>query len=161
MLQIKIESAVANGAPAWTWAVPLIVGIIALAGVIATAIVAYLNTKRQLRSAHTLKIAEMRQAWINDLRNTMALFHSYGTSPDIDHRNRREFYETGTKIELMMNPLDEDYEPLIEAVNRYLDAATQDERFEINDIYVEICQRILKREWAVLKGGVMPWDISP
>ncbi|MBY3500204.1 hypothetical protein [Rhizobium laguerreae] len=148
----------ASGAPAWTWAVPLIVGIIALAGVVATAMVAYLNTKRQLRSAHTLKIAEMRQGWINDLRNTMALFHSYGTSPDIDHRNRREFYETGTKIELMMNPLDEDFEALQAVINQFLEASTQDERFDVNDEYVKICQGILKREWTALKHGVMPWN---
>jgi hypothetical protein len=45
----------------------------------------------------------------------MASFQSFGVSPDIDHRKRREFYEAGTKLELMMNPLDEDYDILIKS----------------------------------------------
>lgn len=155
-----VAETVGVSAPVWTWAVPLIVGVIALAGVIATAAVAYLNTRRQLRSAHTLKIAEMRQSWINELRDTMASFHSYGTSPDIDHHNKREFYETGTKIELMMNPLDEDFDALRHSIEKYIEASTQEERFDANDEYVAICQRILKREWTVLRDDVMPWRIG-
>jgi hypothetical protein len=148
---------IGDTAPTWTWAVPLIVGVIALTGVIATAVVSYQNTKRQLRSAHILKIAEMRQAWLNDLRNTMALCHSYGISPEIDPHTKREFYETGTKIELMMNPLDVDFEVLRKAIYKFQDASTQDERFAVDEEYVAICQRILKREWTALQREVTPW----
>ncbi|MBB2709638.1 hypothetical protein N2597_08175 [Rhizobium sophoriradicis] len=92
-----VAETIGVSAPVWTWAVPLIVGVIALAGVIATAAVAYLNTRRQLRSAHTLKIAEMRQNWINELRDTMASFHSYGTSQISTTTTSESFMRRGRK----------------------------------------------------------------
>src|SRR3569623_1794580 len=99
-------------APAWAWAIPIIVGLFGFFGVGWTVLTAQRNIKKQLLSAHTLKIAEMRQAWINDLREAMATFQSYGVTPCVDHKNCREFYEAGTKIELMMNPNDPDYAEL-------------------------------------------------
>ena len=90
--------------PTWNWAVPLIASALALLGVTVTIIVQWRNFNKQLQSAHALKIAEMRQAWINDLRQAMATFQSYGVTPDMNHNEQREFYEAGTRIELLMNP---------------------------------------------------------
>jgi hypothetical protein len=137
----------------WTWLIPLIVSAIALGGVIATIIVQSVNFKRQLEAshkikqaelllAHQLKLAEMRQAWINRLRDALALFHSYAVTPNLDQREKREFYETGTQIQLYMNPSDPNYDALDDLLNGCLCG-----RPDIDQPYVELSQRILKREW--------------
>jgi hypothetical protein len=137
--------------PAWTWAVPLIAALVAFIGVMITVILQWRNFVKQIKSAHSLKIAEMRQAWINNLRDAMSKFQSYGVTPDLDHRAEREFYEHGTRIELMMNPKDPDYAELLECLYEFLPAKDIQDKFSANPHYVEVCQRILKREWEVLK----------
>ena len=140
--------------PTWNWAVPLIASALALLGVTVTIIVQWRNFNKQLQSAHALKIAEMRQAWINDLRQAMATFQSYGVTPDMNHNEQREFYEAGTRIELLMNPRDPDFEELHDAMYGFLGISGIDEKFAANPRYIQICQRILKREWEVLKAEV-------
>ena len=108
--------------PTWTWAVPLIAATIAFVGVAITILLQWRNFNRQLRSAHALKIAEMRQAWINTLRDAMSKFQSYGVTPSLNHAAEREFYEHGTRIELLMNPNDPDYQVLHDCLYRLLSA---------------------------------------
>ena len=98
-----------------------------------------------------MKIAEMRQAWINSLRDEMAKFQSYGITPNIESTNAREFYEHGTKIELLMNPNDPDFAELQKCMYSFLGACEASEKYSMNPAYIEICQRVLKREWEVLK----------
>ena len=93
----------------------------------------------------------MRQSWIYDMRDAMAKAQSYGVTPDLNHVGTREFYEYGTKIELFMNPNDEDYQKLQDCLYRFLSARNQDEKYSANPKYIEICQKILKREWDRLK----------
>ena len=95
--------------PTWAWAIPLIASSLALVGVSITIVIQWRNFNRQLRSAHALKIAEMRQAWINTLREAMVEFQSYGVTPGLNQHQQREWYAAGTKIELLMNPLDKDF----------------------------------------------------
>ena len=134
--------------------VPVISGV---AGVIAAVITSICMTKsaQKRRSFDSiLKISEFRQQWINDLRNAMAEFQSYGVMPNGDPTKRREFYRLGTKIELLMNPNDTDYGSLHALLEEFFDkaSATEDEKFEVDERYVAICQRILKREWNRLKS---------
>ena len=143
-----------NSAPTWTWAVPLIASIIALIGVSITIIVQWRNFNLQLKSAHTLKISEMRQAWINSLREAMASFQSHGVTPSLNHREQKEWYEAGTKIELLMNPSDPDYKELQDCMYAFFNAESVDDKFSANPKFVDVCQRILKREWEVLKSEV-------
>jgi hypothetical protein len=150
----KMNSGVLITAPAWAWAIPIIVGLFGLLGVAWTVIMTQRNMRRQLQSSHTLKIAEMRQAWINDLRNTMATFQSYGVTPNLDQKTCREFYETGTKIELMMNPTDPDYAELQRCLYRFLDSDGPREKYSSNPDFIDVGQRILKREWEVLKRDI-------
>ena len=138
----------------WTWAIPLIVASLALTGVTVTVVVQWRNFNRQLRSAHALKIAEMRQAWINDLRDAMATFHSYGVTPALDQHGTREWYEAGTRIELLMNSSDADYGELQDRMYAFLGAENVQDKYTANPLFVEVCQRILKREWEVLKTEV-------
>ncbi|ABD88186.1 hypothetical protein [Rhodopseudomonas palustris] len=151
-LEGKLQTVIS--APTWTWAIPLVASLLALAGVLITVALQWRSIDKQLKSAHALKIAEMRQAWINDLRQAMAAFQSYAGTPSIEHHMQREFYEYGTKIELFMNPGDEDFPDLQMCMHRYLDARSPEEKYAANLQYVGVCQRILKREWEVLKAEV-------
>jgi hypothetical protein len=101
----------------------------------------------------TLKVAEFRQQWINDLRNTMAEYQSYGILPGFDPSKERKFYELGTKIELLMNPNDRDFANLQGILYQFLESAEGDkiDKYQNNAEFVAICQGILKREWERLK----------
>lgn len=84
----------------------------------------------------------------------MSTFQSYGVAPTIEHHLQREFYECGTKIELFMNPSDPDFEELHRSMEIFLDARSQQEKYDANHNYIAVCQRVLKREWQVLKDEV-------
>lgn len=140
--------------PEWTWLLPLIVGFVALSGVIITAAVAIWNIRKQLDSAHNLKVAEMRHAWINNLRDAMATYQSYGVAPSVDQTTQREFYEKGTRIELFMDPEHPDYGELQRCMHEFGLARGTTERFDANPAYVAVCQRIIKREWERLEAEI-------
>ena len=135
----------------------LISGIGAIAAAIITSMCMIKNANKKRSFDSVLKIAEFRQQWINDLRNAMAEFQSYGALPENNPTRIRDFYLLGTKIELLMNPGDEDYEALHETLEAFYDAGnkSENEKFAIDERYVEICQKILKREWERLKKDLV------
>lgn len=136
--------------------VPVVSGITAVIAAIITSFCMTKSAKKRRSFDSILKISEFRQKWINDLRNTMAEFQSYAIMPNEDPTEKREFYKLGTKIELLMNRDDEDYKSLHDVLEEFFEkaSATRDEKFEVDEKYVEICQRILKREWKRLKDGL-------
>lgn len=103
-----------------------------------------------------LKIADFRQSWINNLRDEMAEFQSYGVQPGTDPTKERMFYKLGTKIELLMNPSDPDYPALQAQMYKFLSVADGDtvNKYSQNAEFIELCQRILKREWDRLKSDI-------
>jgi hypothetical protein len=107
--------------------------------------------EKQLKLNIAIKKSEFRQDWINSLRHAMSKFHSYGVSPHLDQTKEREFYELGTKIELMMNRKDERHKQLVDLMYRFLSAEDESEKYGVNPEYIETCQDILKQEWEVLK----------
>lgn len=124
---------------------------------------AWYSTRRAMRTEQsklkfqsTLKISEFRQNWINELRDTMSDFQSHGVLPGNDPTKDREFYRLGTKIELLMNPEDPDYQDLSRMMYRFLiDSESEDSaKYGNNAEFVEICQKILKREWERLKADL-------
>lgn len=142
-------------------AVALIAGLFALIGHLIgrsntklQAEISEKNAKLQTRLAANLKLAEMRQAWINSLRDDMAAFQSIGVTPDASQTKMQEFYRLGTRIELFMNPDDENYPDLQQALYAFLQAQTTKEKYAANPGYVEVCQKILKSEWDVLKAEI-------
>lgn len=139
---------------AWTWAVPLGAATIAFVGAAITIGLQTRNFNRQLKSSHAIKISEMRQAWINDLRVAMSKFQSYGVTPNLNHSSEREFYEAGTQIELFMNPEDVDFPELQNCLYAFLSASSAEDKYSANSGYVAVCQRILKREWETLKREI-------
>ena len=140
--------------PTWTLVIPIAAALIAFIGVGLTLILSWRNANKQLRSAHTLKVAEMRQVWINSLRDAMSKFQSYGVTPGVTHTTKREFYESGTRIELLMNPKDPDYAELHHCLYGFLAADNVSEKYSANPRFIGICQRILKREWDTLKREI-------
>lgn len=149
----------------WSWAIPIIVSCVALLGVGATISVQHLNFKRQLHSSHSLKIADMRQAWINNLRDEMAVFQSYIGMPNMSDVERQSWHKAGTKIELLMNPADPDFEDLKASMYAFLEKMDRKGNEAASDKFVAVCQRILKREWELLKnevrrsGGGVQWGV--
>ena len=139
-----------------------------LSGIIAWRVSRY-STRKALQAEQsklefrgTLKISEFRQNWINDLRNCMAEFHSYGILPDFDpSRQEQEFYRLGTKIELLMNPKDPEYGELQDVMYEFLDSAegTKEDKYRVNPGFVKVCQKILKNEWERLKKDVKKIDL--
>lgn len=86
----------------------------------------------------------------------MSDFQSHGVLPGNDPTKDREFYRLGTKIELLMNPEDPDYQDLSRMMYRFLiDSESEDSaKYGNNAEFVEICQKILKREWERLKADL-------
>lgn len=86
----------------------------------------------------------------------MCEFQSFGVTPELNQAQQREFYQAGTKIELLMNPSDPDYADLHDRMYAFLDAQTVQDKFAANAPYVAVCQRIIKREWDRLKTEARP-----
>lgn len=136
------------------WAVPLIVASLAFVGVLVTVFAQSRNFRRQIASAHALKVAELRAARTHELRSAMAKFQSYCAVLDGDPHRAREAYEAGTAIELLMDPADPDFAELQGALYVYLQAQTREEKIAANARFLAVCQRVLGREWEKLRAGI-------
>ena len=112
--------------------------------------------KHKMNFERVMKVAEFRQSWINNLRDEMAEFQSYGVHPGTDPANERIFYKLGTKIELLMNPNDPDYSALHQQMYNFLSVSDGDaiDKYSQNAEFITCCQRILKREWDRLKSDI-------
>jgi len=111
------------------------------------------------------QVAVFRQNWINELRNSMAEFQGIATGAKDSPHLAEKFYELGTRIELLMNKNDDDYRALQDLLYEYLHTSLKnrnntdhlaklEDSFSINPEFVEVCQRILKREWERLKSDI-------
>ena len=112
------------------------------------------NARRTDDTTRSLKLSEHRLAWIQTLRDEMAVFQSWGMTPGINQSDMREFYEHGTRIELLMNPGDPDYATLQSLMYRLLVADDTNKKFAVNADFVLLCQGILKREWDLAKREI-------
>jgi hypothetical protein len=137
-----------------------IVGVISALGVIMSAILTNKATRavaklaadgvdRQIVLNSATKIAEFRQAWINDLRGAMATFIALGS--DLKHSTPHELIEAGAKVQLLMNRHDKRYARLTDCMSDFIEAVTSDDSQYDPDKFVDLCQAILKDEWEVLK----------
>lgn len=124
-----------------------------ISGVISvfSAFLSFYALRKQRKSTQQSKLAEFRQAWINSIRDAMSEFQSYAITPSLEHVKQREFYQYGTKIELLLNPDDPQYSNLQRCMYRFLQAQSVDEKWSVNAEYVSICQKIIKAEWQVTK----------
>lgn len=130
-----------------------LIPILTFIGVVVTVVMHHINSNNQIRSSHALKVAEMRQTWINDLRDAMSEFHSYVTTvPDDKDTNSRELYEKSTHIKLLMNPKDKNYVKLERCMEKL--HAEKSQNSQASHDLIEICQDILKTEWETLKSEI-------
>jgi hypothetical protein len=139
----------------------IVAAIVALVGHVLTR----LNTKTQAqisretaqlsaRLSANVKLAEMRQAWLNSLREEMTTMVALAVAGELQNGPTEAYSRAGTKIELLMNSADPDYLDLKEAMARFLGVESGEELSSRNDQFVTVSQRILKREWEVLKNEI-------
>lgn len=116
---------------------------------------------RNTKLSAALKVAEMRQAWINNLRNQMVEYSSLSLQRYNKHENLNigDLAKIDGQITLMMNWEDRDYLELTRKM-KVLSQTAMESRQEnslIEDAhneYITVCQAILKREWDRLKGDL-------
>jgi hypothetical protein len=97
------------------------------------------------------KIAEFRQAWINNLRDAMAklMGQGYGAHAPSD------VIEATAKIQLLMNKKDGRYPQLTKSMKQYVIAMkSADQQYDSSE-FIGLCQDILKNEWEVLKKELL------
>ena len=133
--------------------VPTLSGIVGWVTAYYTSLRVRRSERERIQFERLMKISEFRQLWINSLRDCMSEFQSFGVTPGLNPGRLREFYALGTKIELMMNPGDQDYNALQDCLYEFLKSSegSTDDKYRSNSEYVAVCQRILKREWDRLK----------
>jgi hypothetical protein len=123
--------------------------------------------------AHRQSVAQMRQAWINSLRDSVAEFLSLVCTPDLAFAYRErdaeipvELYSKmmllESKIELLLNPREESHSRLITAIHDLVNLIHQKQREigqkEFYDIKADfelsitkITQDIIRHEWTRTK----------
>jgi site-specific recombinase len=107
------------------------------------------------------KLADSRQSWINELRSDMAKLESLTIHTVMKRRKgenydhlQLEYCELQSRIQLRLNPNDEDYAPLMEIWARFLGENEQGLLGTNAAEYSSICQKILKKEWDKLKDDL-------
>ena len=138
--------------------------LVALTAVIISPIVSFKLAKRQL-------ISPIRQKWIDDLRDLMSTLLSKcraavimnegngllnSEKPDESLLNEILFLEQ--KLELMLNPNEDDHQQLIEHVDKITDSVQHGAGnfMEFGQRLSDasgFCKAILKREWERVKNG--------
>lgn len=106
-------------------------------------------------------ISPMRQQWINTLRDNTAellsqasLLHLRDESPS--SAERMELAAREAKLELLINPKEEDHRSLLAAVRYVVNSIGAENRADFHEGHrkaVEIAQGVLKKEWEVTKRG--------
>jgi hypothetical protein len=106
---------------------------------------------RQRDLTHQLKLADFRQAWINDMRNDFAIYtvHTWDESLNEGAEAKKERVAAQARILMRMNENDPDYEALLASL---LDPVARPE--EDHRALFEIGRRVLKREWERLKDDI-------
>lgn len=130
--------------------------------VLVTVLVSYLtikaNTKaqsRQRKLEHQLKLADFRQAWIDDMRTDLALYTARTWSPSLNEgvEAEKERVMAQARILMRMNPNDPDYD----AMKKSIGNPVADPEAERKALF-QIGQGILKREWERLKADLNAVD---
>ncbi len=126
-------------------------GALALIAALIAARTAKRNVEAQNDLAAKIKLAEFRQAWINDLRNCLSslMFPQSPAEADI-----RWLHTRTAKIRLLMPNHDFRYPTLDALLGRLLVETDQIDRVQTISELIPLCQAILKKEWEQLKSDV-------
>lgn len=133
--------------------------------------ISWLVSKRQaetsIRVSNKQIIAPMRQAWINNLRDLTAELmgkcaHYFAAGfEDREDSEYRHITELTYKLELYINPNEEDHAQLVSQIKRMESALTSgsnpktdNEFWEAHRAAIELSHTILKREWDRVKTEI-------
>jgi hypothetical protein len=102
------------------------------------------------------KVAEFRQAWINNVIDTLSEHHSIiSTIPAGQSANsgdERKLAGLKAKLAILLNPDEADTVALLNAMEK-VDASKTDQEFAANEAQMlTVARRLLKTEWVRLKG---------
>jgi hypothetical protein len=112
------------------------------------------NYALQAKIAQQIKHADFRQAWINDLRSSMVNLQRVTIEGNQVRLDDVAAFSEVLQILLRINPKDEHYKVLTDKISGILSSEHKIDRDQWLDAqadYVELCQKILKTEWDVLK----------
>jgi hypothetical protein len=109
--------------------------------------------------------APMRQAWINSLRDTLAELSSSALHYHVagyEDREDEEYQRVSLlehKVQLMLNPREEDHRKLEELIRRMIGAIGagkegDEEFFRTHPRIIDLSRQILKREWDRVKDEI-------
>ena len=141
----------------WTAIVALIAAGIALYGSWRANKIA----EKNLSLAAELEIIKFREKWLQDLRHEMAVFS--GITARESTLSEDEWVKACShmsKILLLMNSADEDYDELKGLTLDLLRNATKEGLVVDGNTlkYFDICQKVLKREWEKIKEDLRNYN---
>jgi hypothetical protein len=132
--------------------------VVALTGVSFQFFVGRKQAKAALLSAENAgrhKIAEFRQAWINEVIDALSEHHSIaatipvGQEPSRD--DDRKLASLRTRLAIRLNPEEADTVALLQAIDQ-IDESRTDQEFEAAQAeMLAVARRLLKREWVRIK----------
>lgn len=101
------------------------------------------------------KVAEFRQAWINNVIDTLSEHHSIiSTIPagqSASPEDERKLASSRTKLAILLNPDEADTVALLNAMEK-VDASKTDAEFATSESeMLAVARRLLKTEWVRLK----------
>ena len=160
------------------WA-PIVSAATALVAVILGPVISYKIAKAQMRTgtdiAYRQVISPIRQAWIDNLRQCMVevlhvslQYYTAGVYDGIDIDSLPDAGESVrskmnykmehilSKMQLMLNPDEQDNKMLIEKLRSCYVQALEDDHVKFPESHKSaeaLCKAVLKREWEAVKSG--------
>lgn len=98
-----------------------------------------------------MKLADFRQAWINQLRDCLADFQAFGLVSKYGDDEMLQIYRLSLKVRFLMNKEDPKYPALSNLIDLLTGNAAEKGRIKIVRELVPLTQEILRTEWKVLK----------
>lgn len=137
-----------------------ILGVPALAAAIVTSTLALIGvliniavTLHAGRRTGARAVAAFRQQWIDNLRKTLAEYHSIKMSAELplSLEDDRAVSNLGTQIELMLNPHEDASQQLEVIIDKIDECQTLDGRVALDPQFIAAARRVLKLEWDRVK----------
>lgn len=98
-----------------------------------------------------MKLADFRQAWINQLRDCLADLQAFGLVSKYGDDEMLQIYRLSLKVRFLMNKEDPKYPALSNLIDLLTGNADVNGRIKIVRELVPLTQEILRTEWKVLK----------
>lgn len=140
-----------------------IAACLALVGAVFGGLVSWRNGWLTTRTTQQIKHADYRQAWIDKLREELARFTRLAAENDGTPAKDGALKESLSVIVLRMDKDDPDYDELTTLMGKVADESAKANNFAATNAaiadFLDVSQRILKREWEVTKREMhaTPW----